>query len=725
MRHGGSKNSVKSDKLLKGIEELSPAHVSVLESELAKLPSLNHYYRKKFSSKLSEKLSLPEKLIQTWIKLKADFSRPSNTVPSKETTTVEKKPNPTTTSSDTVAQTPSIKPPEDQSKLIEKQSSRPSEPPVTTFPKVKVEVKEPSVQIKDEYFESETNQDDLMFLRKQCEDLRTELRQKLEFCENLKEKTQEFIKSFKNHSREKEEELKEIRDKLSEKEEEIKKLQVSESQLKSQTNLNTLNLEKQMKDMSSTITELKQTLKSKEELLKNETSRGKNLQTKLEQCSKNFKETLLLKQETAANKKEEEMRKKFCVLEEGFKKKSKKEAEEKDLLKKSLVDLKKIVNQKENQLQGKLGNIQKLEKSVSQLKEEKISLFQKVRQLEKQVTEKEETIKMKMNQIRSLEEQEDSLQHRLRSLEHQLGESQRAKLKMQEKFKTLILHGKSDLVDAQAVIKKFRTDMMNKDSAIEELKKSLQNLKKIVVDKDQEISGLKEDILDKTSNLKSSEDEAVQLKKTLSERENEIELIHSKYQEKDCELSEKEEAVEKLKLKIVAINNEFERELDKRNSEEIQHQNVVRDLQLREQETREHFLAELETSRVSSENCLRDLKAKAKLETEEKLCLKKRLEEKIRLVGKMKQVLLYRESEIWAARVEIPLLHSAANLGSYPTSCSRDNKRSLPISSDQDDLSPPAKKIRVTVTSQIIDELLLDLITGISDRSRNIFINKA
>ena len=98
-----------------------------------------------------------------------------------------------------------------------------------------------------------------------------------------------------------------------------------------------------------------------------------------------------------------------------------------------------------------------------------------------------------------------------------------------------------------------------------------------------------------------------------------MELIFAKFQEKDGELLEKEEAVEKLKSKIIDLNDGFERELEAKNSEKIKMHHKLIELQMQQQG--------LESSRDNSENCIRELQAMAKLEVEEKLSLIEKLED--------------------------------------------------------------------------------------------------
>ena len=149
--------------------------------------------------------------------------------------------------------------------------------------------------------------------------------------------------------------------------------------------------------------------------------------------------------------------------------------------------------------------------------------------------------------------------------------------------------------------------------------------------------------------------ESKELSEKIKEKQlNILKLSHTVY-EKDSVIAKKEEEIQKLSSRILELGRETERKLEMRSFQEINNQNKLRhELLLQQQEMRKCLEAEIEANKlqVVEEKLQADKRveeARAEVEreaAEQRLVLVQRLEERKRLLCKVKMVLLYKASPV-------------------------------------------------------------------------------
>ena len=493
--------------------------------------------------------------------------------------------------------------------------------------------------------------------------LQREFQQKEEFCERLISKTHVCLKTFKNHNEERQEELDKLKAQLADKDREIERLE-----------------------------------------------------TRIE----------------AAQKEGDEMKKKYSKLEEDFKEKSTEQAEEITLLNQSKDELRKDIQKLRHGIQDYRVKQKVLEKD-SREKDEKVSELEvKLQRLEKESKEKvnilQETLVKRGGQIRDLEEQEDSLQHRLRLSEKKLMENKvllsesteenlllrvnldKTREELQQSISSrnnLILETKSELENAQNLIIKSENKLSDQADVISDnnteilnLRSSLSKKEEINSIKNKEISNLMHNLEKKTQELEKKEKEIDGLYRKLYESVKETHVLKEKLNLKDSLISDKEQDIRTLNSKFVAQNNKFERELGKRYELLVQQQELNRSL-----------ISEIDSVRLSSENHLRDLQDKTKLAAEEKLELVEKLDDKRRLLRKMKKFLLYQMAEDQGSDKGSETGDATPTVTPTETLQTSQSMRGCKRKSESE-LTPlsPSQRLRTVGTTHIVADLLHDLI---------------
>lgn len=377
--------------------------------------------------------------------------------------------------------------------------------------------------------------------------------------------------------------------------------------------------------------------------------------------------------------------------------------EEKKSLSKKISKLETESLQKTKSLDAfklKITNLEKDLKSKSSDLENKQKVFEEQnKQIEERVTELCSVLSEKEADLSRKEELLKEIQQREESLE---GKSVEAKTKLTEvksklKEKNIVLRKELEEKNSSLAAMKKEVTALKKDrdekteeisakaKTISQCKTDLENaknvinttiaeLKKTIDGKDQEISGLEAEIQRKVSvfneklEAKSVElrdkdteiesmskkfSESTELTEKIKEKQlNIIKLSHTVY-EKDSLIAKKEEEIQKLAARILELGRETERKLEKRSFQEINNQNKLRhELLLQQQEMRKCLEAEIEANRlqVEEEKLQADKRveaARAEVEQEaagERFVLLQRLEERKRLLCKVKMVLLYKPS---------------------------------------------------------------------------------
>ena len=123
------------------------------------------------------------------------------------------------------------------------------------------------------------------------------------------------------------------------------------------------------------------------------------------------------------------------------------------------------------------------------------------------------------------------------------------------------------------------------------------------------------------------------------------------------------------------------------------------------------MISEIDSVRLSSENHLRDLQDKTKLAAEEKLELVEKLDDKRRLLRKMKKFLLYQMAEDQGSDKGSETGDATPTLTPTETLQTSQSMRGCKRKSESE-LTPlsPSQRLRTVGTTHIVADLLHDLI---------------
>ena len=460
---------------------------------------------------------------------------------------------------------------------------------------------------------------------------------------------------------------------------------------------------KSLKEMKNSQTMLKSKhedeLTKKEEELEKATTKSLKLKEKFEKTKEELdqknpileKEITELKEAHNKLKKELVMKEKELQFEAKEVQKLSKLEEEKKSLAKKISKLEAESLQKNKSIDAfklKITGLEKDLKSRSSDLDTKQKLFEEEnKQIEDRVTELCAVLSKKEDLLKELQQKEESLEEKSLEAKTKLSEV-KSKLKEKNVFLRKELEEKNNSVAAlKKEVNTLKKERDEKTETISQCKTDLENaknvinttiseLKKTIDSKDQEISGLETEIQRKVSVFnekleaksvelmeKDAEIEAMSKKfsesKELSEKIKEkqlniIKLSHTVY-EKDSVIAKKEEEIQKLSSRILELGRENERKLEMRSFQEINNQNKLRhELLLQQQEMRKCLEAEIEANKlqVVEEKLQADKRveeARAEVEEEaagQRLVLVRRLEERKRLLRKVKMVLLYKASAV-------------------------------------------------------------------------------